>query len=228
MQQRPPGRAGTPPPRSPRSGAPSGGSRRPRGSARRGFRVGDRVLLASALVVIVVSLVIFAALIVSGASRLGGDDDTEVDQTSLGTGLLAGSAGTPAPTSAVVPTIAAAAVPTAEAGAHLTDDSPTVCIDVGHGGVDEGKLLLSDDGTEILAQEKDFTLAQALELRDRLEAQGVQVVLTRDADTEVNATFEDVNSDGKVANDDNGDGEIDTSQGELPDELDELQARVAI
>lgn len=142
----------------------------------------------------------------------------------------------PAPTSTnpvVIPPLAAsptaaATPPTAPAEDTETANRPLVCLDVGHGGVDLGKVRTNEDDTEILALEKDLVLDQALELRDRLEAQGVAVVLTRETDTEVNATFEDVNGDGEIAFDPNGDGEIDQRLGEYPDELDELQARVNV
>src|SRR5918992_447982 len=109
-----------------------------------------------------------------------------------------------------------------------TAAGPLVCLDVGHGGVDLGNVRTNEDDTEILTMEKDLTLAQARDLRDRLEAQGVAVVLTRETDTEVNATFTDVNGDGKVANDLNGDGKIEERLGEFPNELDELQARINV
>jgi len=227
MQQRPPSRAGTPASRPNRSGSPAGRSSRRAGPGRGGFRIDDRVLLASVLVVLGVSLVVFAGLIISGADRLGGGDDDGSEVLAQDAGLIPGS-----PAALVPPPVstapAATAAPTPADAVQANADGPVVCIDVGHGGIDEGKLLLSDDETEILAQEKDFTLAQAIDLRERLQAQGVGVVLTRETDTEVNATFEDVNGDGKVALDLDGDGEINTRQGEYPDELDELQARVNV
>src|SRR5687768_419983 len=143
MQQRPPSRAGLPPSRPTRSGSGSSGGLPPRRPGRGGgsFRIDDRVILASVLVVLGASLVIFASLIVSGAGKFGGDDDDPDQNTaSLDGGLVPGSPGAPAPTSAVVPTIEATTAPTAEAGAQVTDDSPTVCIDVGHGGVDLGNV----------------------------------------------------------------------------------------
>src|SRR5918992_4626071 len=109
-----------------------------------------------------------------------------------------------------------------------TAAGPLVCLDVGHGGVDLGNVRTNEDDTEILTMEKDLTLAQALDLRDRLAARGVAAVLTRETDTEVNATFADVNGDGAVANDVNGDGKIEERLGEFPNELDELQARINV
>src|SRR5688500_14826167 len=128
----------------------------------------DRWYLAGTVAIVGLSLLAFAALVVAGADRFGdGGDD----------GTLQAAVDQPAPTAtvaSVIPTPAASppAATTPTTPPATTSDRPVVCLDVGHGGVDEGKLLLSDDGTEIVAMEKDIVLAQALELRDRLEAQG--------------------------------------------------------
>jgi len=52
----------------------------------------------------------------------------------------------------------------------------TVVIDAGHGGNDPGKVGING------ALEKDINLAIALKLRDYLEAEGVEVVMTREED----------------------------------------------
>ena len=54
----------------------------------------------------------------------------------------------------------------------------TVCIDAGHGGSDSGAT--STDGKR---KEKDDNLNLALKVRDKLEAMGVEVIMTRDDDT---------------------------------------------
>ena len=138
-----------------------------------------------------------------------------------------------APTAAPLPVALATQPPAAPAASPTTaptpaPDRPLVCLDVGHGGVDLGKLLLNEEETEILFMEKDLVLAQALALEERLLAAGVDVVLTRRTDTEVNPTFADVNGDGETALDLDGDGRIETRDGDYPDELDELQARVNV
>ena len=173
---------------------------------------------------------IFASLIVSGAGKFGGDDDPEPEDAALDGGLVAGGESTPAPTSAATPETppTATTAPSADTGAQLSEDSSTVCIDVGHGGVDLGNVRLNDDGTEILLMEKDLVLDIALALRDRLEAEGVGVVLTRETDTEVNSTFADVNDDGDVSEDLDGDGVINPDLGDRVDQVDELQARVNV
>lgn len=115
---------------------------------------------------------------------------------------------TPAP--AIVPTQAAA-----PAAGALPLAGRTVCLDPGHGGADLGNVRLEDG--RIALQEKDFTLAHALDLGRRLEADGATVVLTRTTDAEVNPTNADVNGDGEVA----------APGGEAKsDQLDDLQARV--
>lgn len=181
------------------------------------------------LVVIGASLVLFASLIVSGAGKFGGDNDPKPENAALDAGLVGGGS-TPAPTSAAAPPVppTATIAPRADAGSQLAEDSPTVCIDVGHGGVDLGNVRLSEDGSEILLMEKELVLDIALELRDRLEAQGIGVVLTRETDTEVNSTFADVNSDGDISEDLDGDGVINPDLGDRVDQVDELQARVNI
>jgi N-acetylmuramoyl-L-alanine amidase len=68
-------------------------------------------------------------------------------------------------------------------------------------------------------QEKDFVLEHSLVLAERLREQGFEVVLTRETDTEVNPSNEDVNGDGEVAPEG---GPARTEQ------LDDLQARVNI
>ena len=58
------------------------------------------------------------------------------------------------------------------------EESPVVIvIDAGHGGSDPGKVGVS--GTE----EKDINLEIALKLRDDLEKQGFEIVMTREEDT---------------------------------------------
>lgn len=100
---------------------------------------------------------------------------------------------------------------------YAQDGRNIVCIDPGHGGEDLGNVLVENN--TIVLQEKDFVLEHSLVLADRLRDQGFEVVLTRETDTEVNPSNEDVNGDGVVA--DEG-GEART------DQLDDLQARVNI
>lgn len=145
---------------------------------------------------------------------------------------------TPAPTSTPLPAPTATAVPptptpvprpdpptptpvpvpvTGVDELYAQDGRNIVCLDPGHGGEDLGNVRVVD-GTIVL-QEKDFTLEHALALAERLRADGFEVVLTRETDTEVNPSNEDVNGD-----------EITAPEGGVAktDQLDDLQARVNI
>ena len=78
------------------------------------------------------------------------------------------------------------------------DGKLKIWIDPGHGGIDSGNVATSaipfddywgvhhDGNTKIY--EKDFTLAVSLMLRDKLEAAGVEVRMTREDDSTVDAT----------------------------------------
>lgn len=124
---------------------------------------------------------------------------------------------TPTPRPAA-PTPTPVAVPVAGVDdAYARDGRNIVCLDPGHGGADLGNVLVK--GGEIALQEKDFTLEHALSLAELLRSQGFEVVLTRDKDSEVNPSNEDVNGDGTVA----AEGGPAHS-----DQLDDLQARVNI
>jgi peptidoglycan/xylan/chitin deacetylase (PgdA/CDA1 family)/N-acetylmuramoyl-L-alanine amidase len=103
----------------------------------------------------------------------------------------------------------------------------TVCLDVGHGLTDWGYTRLSTDGSEIIAMEKDLVLQYALAIKEQLQAEGINVVLTRYSDTYVNTTNEDVNGDGVVGVDEDGNGILDGPT-DASNNLDELQARVNV
>lgn len=100
---------------------------------------------------------------------------------------------------------------------YAQDGRNIVCIDPGHGGEDLGNVRVENG--RILLQEKDIVLEHSLMLAERLRAQGFEVVLTRETDTEVNPSNEDVNGDGEVAPEG---GPART------DQLDDLQARINI
>ena len=111
-------------------------------------------------------------------------------------------------------------VPVAVAGVdefYAQDGRSIVCLDPGHGGEDLGNVRVEDG--KIVLQEKDFTLGHAQQLAERLRAQGYEVVLTRETDSEVNPANEDVNGDGITADPDGP---------ARSDQLDDLQARVNI
>src|SRR5918993_3036095 len=126
---------------------------------------------------------------------------------------------TPTPTARPEPPtptpVPAAATGVAEP--YAQDGRNIVCIDPGHGGEDLGNVRVENG--RIVLQEKDIVLEHSLMLAERLRAQGFEVVLTRETDTEVNPSNEDVNGDGEVAPEG---GPART------DQLDDLQARVNI
>jgi N-acetylmuramoyl-L-alanine amidase len=127
------------------------------------------------------------------------------------------AAPTPTPRPAPpTPTPVAVPVPGVDE-AYARDGRNIVCLDPGHGGADLGNVLVKNG--KIVLQEKDYTLEHALSLAERLRSEGFEVVLTRDKDSEVNPSNEDVNGDGTVA-----------SEGgpAHSDQLDDLQARVNI
>ncbi len=80
---------------------------------------------------------------------------------------------------------------------YARDGRNIVCIDPGHGGEDLGNVRVENG--RIALQEKDFVLEHSLMLAERLRAKGFEVVLTRETDTEVNPSNEDVNGDGSLA-----------------------------
>jgi N-acetylmuramoyl-L-alanine amidase len=100
---------------------------------------------------------------------------------------------------------------------YARDGRNVVCIDPGHGGEDLGNVLVENG--RITLQEKDIVLEHSLMLAERLREKGFEVVLTRETDTEVNPSNEDVNGDGTVAPEG---GPARTEQ------IDDLQARVNI
>src|SRR5215216_780814 len=116
------------------------------------------------------------------------------------------------------PTPTPAAVPVAGVDElYAQDGRNIVCIDPGHGGEDLGNVRVENG--RITLQEKDITLGHSLMLAERLRKKGFEVVLTRETDTEVNPSNEDVNGDGTVAPEG---GPARTEQ------IDDLQARVNI
>lgn len=56
-----------------------------------------------------------------------------------------------------------------------------VCIDPGHGGVDDGACLIDEEGN-VLRKEKEDTFKLSMAIKSYLLQQGVQVVMTRETD----------------------------------------------
>jgi N-acetylmuramoyl-L-alanine amidase len=101
-----------------------------------------------------------------------------------------------------------------------------VAIDPGHGGcLDWGVADPSERGVQLA--EKTLTLAIADLLRDRLEAEGIRVVLTRDGDEALAGdNYPDLGCHGPEWRDVNGDGEAGFDPEGATRTRDELQARL--
>ena len=107
--------------------------------------------------------------------------------------------------------------------------SLVVAIDPGHGGcLDWGVPDPRRRGVDFA--EKTMTLAIGLDLRDRLAAQGVRVVMTRTSDEALSGDdYPDLGCDGPTWRDVNGDGESGFHPEDLEGKVrtrDELQARL--
>lgn len=101
-----------------------------------------------------------------------------------------------------------------------------VAIDPGHGGcLDWGVPDPSERGVEL--SEKQLTLAIGLRLRELLEADGIGVVMTREADVALAGDdYPDLGCDGPPWRDVNGDGEAGFDPAGNTRTRDELQARL--
>ena len=105
----------------------------------------------------------------------------------------------PSPTAraTVLPVPTATAPPTATALPTPTPKPPLVAIDPGHGGADPGGQHYNAQGVLDLT-EASVNLQIALLLRDKLEARGYRVYLTRDTDDFPGEPLQDWNNDGEV------------------------------
>jgi N-acetylmuramoyl-L-alanine amidase len=134
--------------------------------------------------------------------------------------LLGGDGGndpTPTPEMIQTPTppsnhVAEAPKPTQS----LANAEHLVCIDAGHGGWDTGRTREPNSRAPGIL-EKDINLGMAWMLKDRLEQEGIAVVMTRPSGLAVNVFNEDVNGDGQTLQD-----------SEPAGDRDELQARIDI
>lgn len=162
----------------------------------------------------------------------------------LGLALLLGACGTdaatPAASSVASPTSTAGVVPSAPPEPGGVEPAPgsdsaiyapnpaaiVVAIDAGHGGcLDWGVPDPSERGVELA--EKTMTLAMARALRDRLEADGITVVMTRDGDDALAGDlYPELGCDGPAWRDVNGDGEAGFDPEGATRTRDELQARL--
>jgi N-acetylmuramoyl-L-alanine amidase len=99
---------------------------------------------------------------------------------------------------------------------QVQDAEHVVCIDAGHGGWDTGRTREANSRAPAIL-EKEINLAMAYMLKDRLEDEGMAVVMTRQSGLAVNLFNEDVNGDGQTLQDSQQAGD-----------RDELQARINI
>ena len=148
----------------------------------------------------------------------------------------------PTPTPAVSSAGSAAAVPSGAPTVGAVEPAPgpegavyppnpgaiVVAIDAGHGGcLDWGVPDPSQRGEELA--EKTLTLEIARRLRDRLEADGVTVVMVRDGDVALAGDlYPDLGCNGPAWRDVNGDGEAGFDPEGAMRTRDELQARLDV
>jgi N-acetylmuramoyl-L-alanine amidase len=156
--------------------------------------------------------------------------------------MAACDGGGPTQTASSLPTSqpSATSAPTATPGAGAVEPAPgsasavyapnpsaiVVAIDAGHGGcLDWGVPDPSRRGVEFA--EKTLTLAIAQRLRDRLEADGIEVVMTRDGDVALAGDdYPDLGCEGPPWRDVDGDGKAGFEESGRIRTRDELQARI--
>ncbi|MGI8643763.1 MAG: N-acetylmuramoyl-L-alanine amidase, partial [Thermomicrobiales bacterium] len=184
---------------------------------RRGSR--DWLAMVGTAVVLAITVVLALVMAASGSRGLLSSETASAP--------TAAPLPTAPPMATVTAAVVAAATPAPSSPTVVADGdmSLTVCLDVGHGGADLGNIRQTAEG-EVLFQEKDLVLDQALALETRLKSRGYNVVLTRRTDRLVNETNQDVNGDGETGEDLDGDGILEIN--EPVNQLDELQARVTI
>jgi N-acetylmuramoyl-L-alanine amidase len=107
----------------------------------------------------------------------------------------------------------------------VSDKNTVVCIDPGHGGWDYGFQRTWPDSTTQapVLNESELNLGMAYMLKERLESQGITVVMTRAGGEAVNIYGADVNDDGKTI----FDGDTEAARRQNGD-YDELQARIDV
>ncbi len=136
------------------------------------------------------------------------------------------------PSTATAPPAADAIEPAPGSDSTVYAPNPAaivVAIDAGHGGcLDWGVPDPSERGVELA--EKTLTLEIARDLRDRLEAEGIGVVMIRDGDDALAGDdYPPLGCEGPPWRDVNGDGQSGFGNDELPEATrtrDELQARL--
>lgn len=178
-------------------------------------------------VIILLAIIIAGNWSLFGGGGESGDPPTPtatVPPTQESAQVVADFSPTPAPTSTpdIAPTATAAPSPTPEPTADPRFEGEVICLDPGHGGDDPGYTRAANANAPAL-RETDVNLENAKALKERLEALGFTVVLTRDSDSAVNASGADVNGDGLTA-----ENQADDQARESARDIDELQARINI
>jgi N-acetylmuramoyl-L-alanine amidase len=138
------------------------------------------------------------------------------------------TAATPVPTASPLTSVVEPAPGSDSAVYAPNPGAVVVAIDAGHGGcLDWGVPDPSERGVELA--EKTMTLAMARALRDRLEAEGVRVVMIRDDDEALAGDeYAELGCDGPPWRDVNGDGESGFDPEGATRTRDELQARLDV
>jgi len=176
---------------------------------------------------------ILLAIIVAGnigllRNRGEGNDPTPAsDDLATSTAMIAVVDASPTvppntPTPEATATTAPSPTPTPEPTSDPRFAGVVVCLDPGHGGRDRGYERSATDAAPAM-EEAPFNLEFALAVRERLEAYGFDVILTRTEDVDVNEDGSDVNLDGKTR-----DNQSDPLEAESAEALDELQARINV
>ena len=167
------------------------------GSSGSGKSGGSRVLVLGALLFIAMAAIAVLPRILGD----GGDADP-----------------TPTPQLIQTPTprSESAANPATGPTKTVQDAEHVVCIDAGHGGWDPGRKREANSRAPMM-EESDINLGMAWMLKERLEQEGIGVVMTRPDGLAVNTFNQDVNGDGQTLQDSQQAGD-----------RDELQARINI
>jgi N-acetylmuramoyl-L-alanine amidase len=174
--------------------------------------MGNRALILGGLLLLSVAVLILPTMAIPGFGF--GDDPTPTPS----------QPGNP-PNGGGAQVLAGATAQATRPAPVATGTRGTVCLDAGHGGWDMGRRRPSTPGAPQL-DEASINLGMAWMLKDRLENEGFNVVMTRTTGAAVNPTYADVNGDGLTAQI-GSDGEVTgaTSQAALRDEL---QARINV
>ncbi len=176
-------------------------------SGGRGF-TSSRLLIFGALLFVAMAVVAFLPF-----GPLGGGGDSPTPTPTVDAPIISPNG-----------TFAANGTPQAKVTAP-SDKNTVVCIDPGHGGYDYGfqRMWLDSTAQAPVLNESELNLGMAYMLKERLESEGITVVMTRTGGEAVNIYGADVNDDGKTI----FDGGSEAARRQNGD-WDELQARITV